>query len=560
VRPFRQLRRPALVVLTTGAVAALAIPAGAVPAASATKGAATSSVTILRLTVSGTTITAGRIAAVVGTTTSPHRAKLVVTPIDSSVTGPVGQQTITPTSNTTTVPATPKSVSLPGGLGAVTGPTFGVKAADDATGVLASAALKALGKVTVLTVPLNLRAASLSDVAKVTSSRASATKTLTLGSLSLPSLSDLLASLGLDLNGLLGQLTQGKLTELAGLVTSTTSGAVKTANAAVDAAQAAITGTVPKNLDGAKAALTTANGALTTAKGALTPATGAFTTAFSAIPVALLPPGVTTGTTADQFLALAPAVQTAVDALTGADLAALAAAVQTAESAVKTAQDTVDAVQSLVTALTDLLNAVLNAVTGNGDPLAALGNIKVTTSALAAKTPKAAADVSVGSVHVLGALTPLTSLTNSLGAVTDTLTSVLQSVAGVSFTAPSVSIGTPTKSTKTTGTTRFASASITGVKLTLPSLTLPKALTLPGVPTGISGSLTVGQLADAAQWTPGTAATPATPQTPNRPSQGNPLPDTGGRALLPVAGLLILGTGVLLWRRPRLADRTEGAA
>jgi hypothetical protein len=561
VRLSRQLRRPALVTLTVSALAALSLPAGAASSSTASKGAATSSLAILRVTLSGTTITAGQIAAVAGTTTKPHQAKLVVTPIDSTLTGPVGQQTITPSSDNSTVPATPKSVDLPAGLGSVTGPTFGVKATDDATGVLASAALKALGKVTVLTVPLNLKTASLKDVAQVTSSKATAEKSLTLGSLSLPSLSDLLASLGLDLNGLLDQLTQGKLTQLAGLVTSTTSGAVKTANDAVDSAQAAITGTVPKNLAAATSALTAAKGTLTTAKGTLTTATGAFNTAFAAIPALSLPAGVSTGTTADQFLALAPAVQTVVDALSAADLGALATAVQTAEAAVQTAQDVVDTVQALVTALSDLINAVLGAVTGDDDPLAALGNISVTTSAIAAKTPKANAGVDVGSVHVLGALTPLTSLTKTLGSVTDTLSSVLESVAGVSFTAPKLTIGKPTKSTKTTGQTRFATASITGVKLTLPSLTLPAALALPGVPTGISGSLTFGQLSETAQWTPGASvATPSTPQAPTPSSpQGAPLPDTGGSPLLPVAGLLILGTGVLLWRRMHATAPTSDA-
>jgi hypothetical protein len=560
VRLSRQLRRPVFALFTVASVCALALPAGAASSATAAKGASTSSLTILRVTVSGTTITAGQIAAVAGTTTNPHQAKLVVTPIDSTLTGPIGQQTITPSSSTSTVPAAPKSVDLPSGLGSVTGPTFGVKASDDASGVLASAALKALGKITVLTVPLNLKAASLSDIAKVTASKSTAQKKLSLGSLSLPSLNDLLASLGLDLNGLLNELTQGKLTELAGLVTSTTSGAVKTANAAVDTAQAAVNGTVPKNLDAAQTALTTATSTLTAKNQTLTTATGAFNTAFAAIPAALLPAGVATGTTADQFLGLAPAIQTAVDALSAADLSGLATAVKTAEDAVQAAQAVVDTVQALVTALTDLINAVLNAVTGDGDPLAALGNITVTTSAVAATKPTAAADVSVDSVHVLGALTPLSSLTSALGAVTGTLTSVLDSVAGVKFTPPTVTIGKPTKSTKTTGTTRFASASITGVKLTLPSLTLPNALTLPGVPTGISGSLTFGQLAETAQWTPGTASTPSTPQTPNGPSQGNPLPDTGGRAMLPLAGLLILGTGLLFWRRLRTTDPTDHAA
>jgi len=316
---------------------------------------------------------------------------------------------------------------------------------------------------------------------------------------------------------------------------------------------------VPKNLDAAKTALASASQSLTAANGALTTANNAFNTAFASIPALSLPAGVGTGTTADQFLALAPAVQTVVDGLTGANLLSLATAVQTAEDAVQTAQAVVDTVQALVTALTDLLNAVLNAVLGDGDPLAALGNVKVTTSAIAANKPTANADVSVGSTHVLGALTPLTSLTKSLGAVTDTLSSVLESVAGVSFTPPSISVGTPSKSTKTAGTTRFASASITGVTLTLPSLTLPAALKLPGAPTGVSGALTFGQLSETAQWTPGTTATPSTPST-NHPSQGSGLPDTGGRMLLPIAGLLILGAGALLWRRTRSTDLVDDAA
>lgn len=560
MRLSRQLRRPTLAVLTVASLTALALPAGAASSATSAKGAATSSLTILRVTLSGTTITAGKIAAVAGTTSSPHQAKLVVTPLDSSVTGPIGQQTITPSSNTSTVPATPKKVDLPSGLGSVTGPTFGVKAADSATSVLASAALKALGKVTLLSVPLDLHTASLSDVAKVTATKSSAQKTLSLGGLSLPSLNDLLASLGLDLNGLLNELTQGKLTQLAGLVTSTTSGAVKTANAAVDSAQAAINGTVPANLDAAKTALTSATQSLNTAKGALTTANSAFTTAFSAIPAALLPAGVSTGTTADQFLALAPAVQSTIDALTGADLSSLANAVTAAEGVVKTAQDVVDTLQALVTALTDLINAVLNAITSDSDPLAALGNITVKTSAVAAKTPSAAADVTVGSVHVLGALKSLSSLSSSLGAVTDTLSSVLKS-AGVTFTPPKLEIGTPAHSTKKSGTTRIASASITAVKLTLPTLVAPSALKLPGVPSSLGGSLTFGQLAENAKWTPGTAATPSTPQTPSTPSSpSKSLPDTGGRMLLPLAGLMILGTAALMRRKLRGSDPVDDAA
>jgi LPXTG-motif cell wall-anchored protein len=553
VRLSRQIRRPALALVVVGSLTALALPAGAATATPA-KGTATSSVTVLRLTISGTTITAGQIAAVAANATKPHQAKLVVTPLDSSATGPVGQQTVTPSSGASTVPTAPASAALPSGLGSVTGPTFAVDATDNATGVLVSAALKALGSVKLLTVPINLKTASLSDVAKVTSTQSSASKTLSLGSLSLPSLNDLLASLGVDLNALLKVLPQAQLTQLAGLVTSTTSGAVKTANAAVDSAQAAVGGSAPQALDGATSALTAANGTLTTAKATLTTATAAFTTGFATIPALTLTGlGVPAGTTADQFLALAPAVQSALDAATGADLSSLSAAVKTAETAVTTAQAAVDALQALVTALTNLLNAVLGALTGNSDPLAALGNIKLTTSAVAAKTPKADAAVSVGSINVLGSLTPLTSLTTALDDVMNTLSGVLNSVTGVSFTPAKVAIGQPTHSTSTKGKTTFATASVTGLTLTLPSITLPQSLTLAGVPTGISGSLSLGALTDTAQFTPGTAATPSTPNTPTPSSphtpSSSPLPNTGGNMLLPVAGLLILGTAVLLRRR-----------
>jgi LPXTG-motif cell wall-anchored protein len=553
VRLSRQIRRPALALVVVGSLTALALPAGAATATPA-KGTATSSVTVLRLTISGTTITAGQIAAVAANATKPHQAKLVVTPLDSSATGPVGQQTVTPSSGASTVPTAPASAALPSGLGSVTGPTFAVDATDNATGVLVSAALKALGSVKLLTVPINLKTASLSDVAKVTSTQSSASKTLSLGSLSLPSLNDLLASLGVDLNALLKVLPQAQLTQLAGLVTSTTSGAVKTANAAVDSAQAAVGGSAPQALDGATSALTAANGTLTTAKATLTTATAAFTTGFATIPALTLTGlGVPAGTTADQFLALAPAVQSALDAATGADLSSLSAAVKTAETAVTTAQAAVDALQAIVTALTNLLNAVLGALTGNSDPLAALGNIKLTTSAVAAKTPKADAAVSVGSINVLGSLTPLTSLTTALDDVMNTLSGVLNSVTGVSFTPAKVAIGQPTHSTSTKGKTTFATASVTGLTLTLPSITLPQSLTLAGVPTGISGSLSLGALTDTAQFTPGTAATPSTPNTPTPSSphtpSSSPLPNTGGNMLLPVAGLLILGTAVLLRRR-----------
>ncbi|HEU5034895.1 MAG TPA: hypothetical protein VFT62_09095 [Mycobacteriales bacterium] len=536
---------------------ALAVPAaaaGTTPSASATpaKGEAASTLTLLRLELAGTTISAGQVAAITSNATKPHQASVVVTPLDSSVTGPVGRTTV-PIGQTATVPAAPRSIALPGGIGSITGPTLRAAADDTTAGPVASAVLKALGKVTLLNVPLDLKAASLSDLSQVTSSAATARKSLELGSLALPSLQDLLSSLGVNLSALLGQLPQDKLVELAGLVTSTASGAVATANSAVDAAQAAITGTVPGTLDQAKSALTAAQGAVTTAQGAVATATSAFNTAFAAIPALTLPLGVSAGLTPDQFLALSSTLQSATDALTSADLVSLATAVKTAEDALTAANAAVDQVQALVTALVNLVTAVLNAVVGDQDPLAALGNIKVLTSAVAAKNPKADAAVSVGSVKVLGAATSLQSLTGVLGDVTGTLSSVLNSVAGVKFTPPALAIGQPSKSTDRKGDTRFAKASIAGVTLTLPTITLPAALALPNVPTALGGSLTLGDLAETAQWTPGTPATTSTPtttpKTPRHRSSGGPLAETGGRVLLPIVGAVLIGAALAVRRR-----------
>jgi MYXO-CTERM domain-containing protein len=530
----RLSRRSSLALLTAASLTALVLPAGAATTtAHPAKGVATSTLTVLRLTLAGDTVAAGQVVGVAGNTTSPHVAKLVITPIDSSLTGPVGQQTVSADA-TSTVPATPKSVTLPAGLGKVVGPTFSARAVDNATRVLTTLGLKALGNVQLVTVPLDLSAATLTDVATVTAGGARATKALSLGSLALPSLQDLLAALGVDLNALVQQLTQGNLTQLAGLV----GGGLATLNNAVDTAQAALTtaGETPADsMAGALAELQTAN---TDASDADAAFTGALTTALAGVlGPALTTAGVSAATTATQFLAI-PAATTAAPAL-----AALAQAAVDAAAVVQQVNALVDALQALI-------DGVVAAVLAADDPLAALGDIKVTTSAIAARTPKAAADVQIGSVHVLGLANaiPLGTLTGALGTVTDTLSSVLESVAGVSFTAPKIAVGQPTKSTSRQGRTRFASASITGLSVTLPSISLSRsaaaAIAIPGVPTDISGKLSVGQLAETAQWTPATTAS-STPDT----SNGSPLPDTGGRMLLSVLGLLVIGAALALRRR-----------
>jgi hypothetical protein len=549
--------RTTIALAAAAGLAALSLPAGAATTTTPATGSAESSLTILHIALNGETVDAGDLRAVVDDAT-PHVAKLVVTPLDSSLTGPLGRQTITSDDGSSTIPGTPKSLQVPDtgtALLQITGPTFSAKAVDSATKVAASAVLDALGSVQLLTVPLDLSAASLSDVAKVTSTGASAVKELSVGGLALPSVQDLLASLGVDLDTLLEQITQGRLTALVDML----GGNVAALNTAVDDAQATLSGltgtsaprafvTALAQQDSASTDLTDATAAFDTALDTFWAAAGSVPGLQAALSLLGLDDTIDAATFAGLDLSALQAVP-GVDTSGLDDLAALA-------DGVLDAQAILDAANALVDALQDLVTAVLGVVQGNDDPLAALGPITVTTSAIAAKTPKAVADVKVGDVSVLGALVPLGSLTSTLAGVTDTLSGILESVTGVSFTAPTIAVGTPSTSTDQQGRTRFAAASITGVTLKLPSISIssaaPAGLELPGVPDGVNGSIQIGRLAETAQWTPAASATtPDSPNTPDTPGSDGPLPDTGAPVLLPFAGLLAIGAGLALRRRLR---------
>jgi len=256
------------------------------------------------------------------------------------------------------------------------------------------------------------------------------------------------------------------------------------------------------------------------------------------------------------------AVQALVDAANAVVNAQTA--FNTAQTALAAANNVVSLVNALVDALQALVNAVAGAVTGNTNPLAALGNITVQTKAVAASTsPTPVAEAKIGTLKVLGSDAVPSQLTSALGAVTTTLSDVLRSVAGVAFTPPSIAVGTGHTSTSTVGSTRKATASITGLTVTLPSIAMPTALStittaVPGaaaiagsVVSVLGGSVKVGTLAESASYTPSkstttTSQTPSGSKTPNGPS----LAGTGMSALVPaVAVLLILAAIAMLHRR-----------
>src|SRR3954468_13018430 len=275
-------RRSVVTIVALGAVAAATLPAGATTTTTPSHGKATSTLSLLRLSIAGQSVTAGRITARAVNSSAPHIARLVVTPLAynfpaAGKRGTIGKQTITPASGSTRVPGAAGSVTLPNGLGSVTGPTFVAEAKDTAASVLATTRLSTIGKVNLSGVPINLHLVSLDHTARVVSRNATAQKSFSLGDLSLPTLSQLLAALGLDLTGTLDELTQGKLTQLASLVTTTTSGVIKTANTNVNAPQQGVqnAGAVPA------ATLTTAVDQLTAALADATSKTSAFDTAWA---------------------------------------------------------------------------------------------------------------------------------------------------------------------------------------------------------------------------------------------------------------------------------------
>src|SRR3954447_16124319 len=539
-------RRSAVAVIAIGAMGAATLPAGAATTTTTTPshGNASSTLTIVRLRIGGQSVSLGRISAGAGTLRTPHTAALTVAPIAYNFpavgqSGAVGQQTVTPANGSVTVPTPPVSKKLPNNLGSVTGPSFTAQAKDGAAGVLASAKLFTLGKVNLAGVRLPLHLTSLGNLAQVVPSNATADKTLSIGDLSLPSVNDLLAGLGFDIS----KLTQDQLIQLAGVV-GTVSSAISTLNTQIDTLQTQVTG-APATIATATAAATAASNTFLAQLNALNTALQDATT--GAANTALL---TTALTTAGFTMPTVPLTQAGWDALPAAEQTVIATFSDGTLSTTLAAADTaVDQAQQLVTDLTSLLGLVTGAL--DADPIASLGGVKLTTKAVAARTPHAVSALSVASVDVLGQASSLSAVSGAVDTLGSTLASVLNSVPGVSFVPPSISVGTPSHSTKTVGRTRFANASVTGVTLTLPTLDLNGAglpLALPGG-LSASGSLVLGQLTESAQWTPSISHTTTSTSGSPVPGGGQQLGDTGGRVLLPILATIVLGVAVAVRRR-----------
>lgn len=583
--------RPLLTV-TAGAAAMLLAGLAGTPALAATvvspaKGAAASSLSVISVLAGGHELVVGTVALVSDNVAGTPLAKVTVTPllVDSTA---FGRQEITPANSPLVVP-TATSPSELVDLVSLSSPAITARATNGPT---SRATAESLGSISLL--GLNVPLTGGVDLGSaVSSAGAVSEKALSLRNLSLPSIAAILAALGLDVT----KLPAGTLTTLVdelGLTTTamtTAMDAVDTAQAAVDAA-AAIAATEAADLLAAQAteatqqaAVTAATSALQTLLDQISPATltafpGADTLAGYA---ALLPLGV-------------DAVELDVPGTTAAyaSLLSAQAALATATAAVATAQAALDAAQAVVTTLTATLTTALGVVDALantvliGTPLVSLDSLIVSTKALVTSNKAGGQEAkivggSVGGLRVLGTdvletalgaseidLTDLvggaaTEVTELMDEITGTLSDVLSNVPGLpalSVPAPEVGLLTKTTSTSISGGYGRARTSIDGLSITLPPITMPTSVTLPGAislpaldgVTQVVGQLTSGPVAldlltvsEQSAFAPAVIA-PTVGVTPTLPRTGLPV------GVAAFGAMLLLAAGVIRHRRQQAVE------
>jgi hypothetical protein len=618
---------PALSALAATALVALsAAPATAqtAPGATRSSGTATSSVVLAELVAAGTGATVGTVQLVTDTTGAAPAARVVVTPLRSGDTV-VGAREVGPADGPQTVGA--QSLSL-AGLGAVSSPALQVAAATTGAGPTASAGAASLGGLTLLGLPVALDG-TVSAASSVLAGGATSGKTVEVRDLALPGVGDLLAELGLDLDAL-GALVPGVLAQLVDRLGLPVDSAdllaqaqeVADAQTAVDAARGAVA-TAEQGVASATTALTAATAVLAAetaeleelelvqdgAQQALDDATAALGgTVCSGLLLGTAPCQAVVAAQAalDDAVADVNAQQLVVDAAQ--------AAVTQAQTALATAQGVLAAavaaldgllaqLATLLQSLPDLvasLTAALDAV-----PLLELDLLSVTTRASATSASAGGQDARVTGgelqgLRVLGTdvlalpqvrtalgLAPGSTGVDVAGLAGERLAAVQTAVDGLLATltdlldgavpglvVPALEVGLLERTTSTAVADGFgtASAAVGGLRVAVPSLSIPTSL-LPSLSAGgvraaavtSPVELVLGAVTETVRFrpaaavqapggqvpgggTPGTGTPGTTPVT-----SGSPLPRTGPQALVALAGLAGLAGAALV--RRRLLDR-----
>ena len=652
VRPSPLLSAAAGVAL----LAAVAGPATAATTAAPAKGVASTSLTLLGVTAGGHTVTAGTLELLSDMLGAESVAKILLTPLSADGTA-YGQQTVTPDSSPVSATSVSTGTLVPAlnGIVGLTSPVLDASASIVDGQPATTAGATSLGSLSVLGLPVALDGSLDIGSAVTRATGADSGKTVTVEGLALPSIADLLAALGLDLEALPIEVLNELLTEL-DLVTTTitdlnkalddaqalikaqTDAATAEVNAqlaAVDAAQkelaaqTAALAPLEQALLEENAALAAANEAAADADAALTAAQAdaaaaqkAYDDALAAaklIPLLdpLLNPAVVLAQTAlDEANALVTAAQTTATAAAAAvtsaqSVADLAqAAVDAAKDAVALAQSALDAVNRLLDAaqqvLADLLStvraeldALLGAITAvlDGTPLVSFDSLSIVTEAVASSNKDGGQSAKVvggelSGLNVLGTDvlsdvlgttsidlldltgTQLATVNGLIAELTGTLSEVLSTVPQFpTLSIPAPEVGLLTKSTSTGIVDGFgvADTSVSGLSITLPSVSIPTALALPGAAnlpaldgiTQVAGLLTsapvkldLATMASNSRFSPAVTGAPTTgtPDT-GAPGTDTPgtvapqLPRTGASQALAALAIALMGAAVVARRR-----------
>lgn len=476
----------ALVALCTAPGVASASTSTSTPA----RGTASSALSLLAVQAGGHTVSVGGVQMTSDTLTGSPLAKVVVTPVTADGQA-YGTQTITPASS----PVSVGSQTSPSALGSIVSLASPALSAAATNAPSTHAGTTSLGSLSVLGIPVPLNGSL--DLGSAVSGTAGAVsqKTVQVTGLALPSIADLLGALGLDLS----KLPVSTLTDLVGQL-----GLVTTA---VDTAQQALTDAAA-DLQSKKNALVASNAALQQASDALAAVVATVdTTTYPTV------------TDLTSYLALGDKVPVNTDT---PNLTSAYNTYTNAQSAVAAANALVNTAQGLVDTATTTLVGLVQGVL-DGTPLVSLDSLKVISSASvsSAKAGGQHASITGGQVtglKVLGtdvldaalgsSTVDLTSLTGPavsqvngvLTTLTGTLSDVLSNVPGL----PALKVPAPTvtllgKSTSTGIVDGYgkALASLTGLRISIPGITVPSLAAVPGAASLPGISAVTGGLASA---------------------------------------------------------------
>jgi hypothetical protein len=528
--------------LAAGAAVALLAPAAIAfaPAASASTvatntGDAGSTATVLSLTAAGHTVDAVVANLGASTITSPAKAAIDVVPV--TLDGQkFGEQSIS--SGSQSVPSNNQSVL--GAVGIAT-PDIAMQAST-ANGPVARLISTGHLAPSLLGISLPSVSSTLNFGSSVVGKTSDASKNVHLTGVQLPSLSDLLGALGLNINALPTSVLQSLVNNL-NLATSTIKSAenaaasIATAQTAVNAANTAVN-TATTNLQNA---LNTANGLV-----------GGVPTVIST------------------WIGLGSGENALINSVKVLNNAA-GTALQNATTVYKAAQAALTVAQNTLTSLLNtvgsLASSLFGLLTGALDvPLLSIGDLTVGTIADAGATHVAKITGSVKGVSVLGntlikstdvvslGSSVLSAVQSKINALTSTLGSVLNNVTyglgQLKVPTPQITLLKKTTSLAPNGGYQAAEADVIGAAVSWGALTIPQLEQVERAATPnatiVDGNLItdpisvkVADFTDAARFAPA-VVTPSTPTTPSNPSSTPTLASTGMPVGVAIGALVLM--------------------